>query len=405
MHGRHIVLFPLPGVSHVFPFLGLCPELVRRGYRVTVATIEPVAKRVVAAGAEPVIVKTDSYSIPTAMAAIQGLPMDDRKRREELVHIHARWILNSAAMTVRELDSFCKENRPDLFIYELSSYAGRILAKRFHTPAIQYYPDFVQHSGYVCWETSVGYNQPSIAEFSSLLDSFLWAYGFEDPDNFWHTEALNLYQLPKEVQFNSDSLDTNRFCFVGPFLDRPFNPVWKSYKGGKRVILVSAVGGPVGGLIDASYFNKVIAALSGSEYHVILSVGEHFPLSVLSQLPEDFEINRSASHLEILPHTDLHLYSGGPNGTLESLYFGVPLIAIPSYDRNCIIANRLAELGIVRNLPFHLLTSQMLRENVEAVMRDESFLGRTRQMQQVVRSSGGSVMAVDKIEEFLAGRG
>ena len=404
MQGQHIALFPLPGVSHVFPFLGLCPELVRRGYRVSVATIEAVAKRVVAAGAEPVIVETDSYSIPTAMAAIQELPLIDPKRWEELAHIHSRWLLNSVAITVRHLDEFYKKNRPSLVIYELSAYAGRILAKRFHAPAIQYYPDFIQHREYVCWETSVGHNPQSIVDFSRLLDSFLWAYGFEGPDNFWQTEDLNLYQFPREFQFNPDSIDSRRFCFVGPFLDRPFTPVWNSHSGGKRVILVSAVGGPIGGLIDASYFNKVIAALSGSEYHVILSVGEHFPISELRTLPMNFEINRCASHLEILPHTDLHLYSGGPNGTLESLYFGVPLIAIPTFDRSYIIANRLAELGIVRNLPLHTLTSQMIRGNVESVLQDHTFLGRVKEMQKVVRSSGGSAMAVDRIEEFLAAR-
>ena len=399
MHGRHIALFPLPGISHVYPFLGLCPELVRRGYRVTVATIEPVAKRVISAGAEPVIVGTDSLSMPTAAAAIMGLPINDPRRWEELAHFTSRWLLNSAAISVWQLDKFYKENRPDLVIYELAAYAGRIFAKRLHAPAIQYYPDFIQHSGYVCWETSVGYNPQSIVEFSRLLDSFLWAYGFEETNNFWHSEDLNFYQFPRAFQFNADSIDSRRFCFVGPFLDRPFSPVWKNHSGGNRVILVSAILGT-----DANYFNRIIDALSGSEYHVILSVGEHLPISELRTLPANFEINRCASHLEILPHTDLHLYSGGPTGTLEGFYFGVPLIAIPSDEHNYIIVNRLAELGVVRNLPLHALTSQTIREHVEAVLQDHTFLGRVKQMQHVIRSAGGSVMAVDRIEEFLAGR-
>lgn len=404
MHGRHIALFPLPGTSHVYPFLGLCPELIRRGYRVTVATIEPVAKLVTSAGAEPVIVETDTYPMPTSAAAIQELPIDDPKRWEELAHIHSRWLLNSAVISVCKLDKFYKENRPDLIIYELGAYAGRILAKRLQSPAIQYYPDFIQHSGYACWETSVGHNPQSVVEFSRLLDSLLWAYGFEETNNFWHSEALNFYQFPSAIQFNPDSLDSRRFCFVGPFMGRPFSPLWKNRSGEKRLILVSAIGGAVGGSVDVNYFNKIIDALSGSEYHVILSVGKHFQSSELRELPANFEINKHASHLEILPHADLHLFSGGPNGTLEGLYFGVPLIAIPANDRGYIISNRLAELGFVRNLPLHALTSQMIRESVEAALRDDAFIGRVKQMQDVLRSSGGSVMAVDKIEEFLAAR-
>jgi len=400
MHGRHIALFPLPGISHVFPFLGLCPELVRRGNRVTVATIEPAAKRVIEAGAEPVIVGTDSYSIPTAMEAILKLPMGDPVRWEELAHIHSRWLLNSAAITVCKLDKFYRENRPNLVIYELSAYAGRILAHRVRSPAIQYYPDFIQHSGYVCWETCVGHSPKSLVEFSTLLDSVLWAHGLDGTNSFWHSEDLNFYQFPKEFQFNSELIDDRRFCFVGPFLDRPFSRVWEDRSGGKRVILVSDVGGS----FSDSYFSKVTAALSGSEYHIILSVGEQFQMDKLSSLPANFEINRSASHLAILPHADLHLYSGGPNGTLEGLHFGVPLIAIPWYDRNRITANRLAELGVIRNLPLETLTSQMIKENVDAVLQGNFSRGRMEQLQQVVRSSGGSVLAADRIEEFLEAR-
>jgi MGT family glycosyltransferase len=245
----------------------------------------------------------------------------------------------------------------------------------------------------------VGYNPQSIVGFSPLLDSILWAYGFEESGNFWHSEDLNFYQLPRELQFNADSIDSRRFCFVGPFLDRPFTPVWKDRSGGKPVLLVSAVPGR-----DANYFNKFIDALSGSEFHVILSVGQHSSMSGLRKIPNNFEVNRCASHLEILPHTDLHLYSGGPTGTLEGFYFGVPLIAIPSDDHNYLIVDRLAELGFVRRIPIEGLTGQAIRENAEAVLKDDVFLSRVKQMQSVVRNSGGSVMAVDRIEEFLAGR-
>jgi len=329
------------------------------------------------------------------------LPINDPKRSEEVASFVFRWILNSAAIVVREVDKFYEENRPDLVIYEEAAYAGRILAKLRHCPAIQYYPDFIQHNRMVYGGPNADYNPPSIVNFSRLLDSFLWAYGFEETNNFDHSEDLNLYQFPREFQFNADSIDSRRFCFVGPFLDRPFTPMWKNHSGGRRVILVSAIPGT-----DANYFSRFIEALSGSEYHVILSVGEHMPTSAeLQTLPANFEINTSASHLEILPHTDLHVYSGGPTGTLEGLYFGVPLIAIPFEDHNKIIVDRLSELGVVLNLPSQSLTSRMIREKIEAALRDSAFLSRVKEMQGVIRSSGGSVMAADRIDDYLAGRG
>lgn len=396
MHGRHIALFPLPGRGHIHPFWGLCPELVRRGYRVTLVTDDRSAKLKIPAGIEPVIFETCRPNMLANMLASDTWPAHDPRWWELIGGVAYPWLLHSAALAVRQLDEFYKSHRPDLIVYDYGAYAGRIFAKRLNTPVIQYFHDFIHHSGYHYGDCP----QP-IVDFAKLLDSFLWAYGFEETNNFWHSEDLNLCPFPRAFQFDADSLDSRRFCFVGPFLDRPFSPMWKNRSNGKRIILVSAITGST----DANYFNKIIDALSGSEYHVILSVGEHFPISKLQMLPTNFEINRYASHLEILPHTDLHLYSGGIGGTVEGFYFGVPLIAVPSLGTTYRIANRLAELGFALNLPLHSLTSQMIRENIERALHDNTFLSRVKQMQHVVRSSGGSAIAVDRIEEFLAGCG
>lgn len=95
---------------------------------------------------------------------------------------------------------------------------------------------------------------------------------------------------------------------------------------------------------------------------------------------------------------------GGISGTLEGFYFGIPLIALPSYGPNYQIVTRLAEQGVALNLPIRELTARMIRENVERVLQDDRLRDRLRHMQHVVRSSGGSVTAVDRIEQFLVGR-
>jgi len=100
----------------------------------------------------------------------------------------------------------------------------------------------------------------------------------------------------------------------------------------------------------------------------------------------------------------LHLYSAGPTGTLEGFYFGVRLIAMPSIEHNYILANRLSELGVAINMPLRDLTSKTIRETVEKSLEDDRLYDRLKQMQRIVRSLGGSVAAVDKIEEYLASR-
>lgn len=401
MHRRHVALFPLVGRGHIYPYLGLCTELVRRGYRVTLATNEAHAKFVTPTGAEPAIFDAFTYAgLDATVLTTDGWAANDPRWWNVVGGLSYPWMLNCATLALSQLNSFYEKNRPDLIIYDFGAYAGRIFAKRLQAPAIQYYYDFIYHTERYCWENGVGYNAEAIEGFSKLLDAFLWAHGFEETKNFWHSEALNFCPFPRAFQFDADSIDSRRFHFVGPFLERPFSPMWTNRSGGKRIVLVSAITGSK----NANYFNKVIDALSGSQHHVILSVGENFPLSDLRSLPENFEINRYASHLEILPHADLHLYSAGITNTLEGFYFGVPLIALPSFINNYQIANRLAEQGLAVHLPAHAITSEMLRESVESVLQDQALLGRVQQMQRAVRSSGGSATAVDKIEEFLADR-
>jgi MGT family glycosyltransferase len=399
MHGRHIAIFPLYGKAHIFPFLGLCAQLKRRGYRITLATVEPYAEFVAQAGIEPVIFETDPF-LGAALEPVWSnwLPMGDPKRAAVITSLIGRWHINSATLAAKELEGFYKENSPDLIIYELATYAGRILAKRLGVPAVQFYPGLIQHNGRVCWEGTMGHNPQVITEFSRVLDAHMWAQGIEEPGNFWHAEALNLYQMPREVQFDSETLDSRRFCFVGPFMDRPFKPMWENRSGGKPIILVSAISD----FTDTDYFNKVIDALADSPFHVILSIGTQFPLDKLRPLPANFSINERASHIEILPHVALHVYSGGTTSTLENFYFGVPQIAIPSWEHNNNMANRLVELGLALKLSLDTLTSQMLRDSVEAALRDEEFLSRVKHIQHVLQNSGGSALAADKIEEALA---
>lgn len=399
MRGRHIALFPLPSKGHINPFLALCPELIRRGYRVTLVTDERHANLVPPAGAEPVIVDTSKAFMKTS--ATDGWEGHDPRWWDVIGGVILPWLLNSAAVAACQVDTFYRKNRPDLIIYDSCAYAGRIVGKRFSSPVVQYYCDLIYHSGHFCWEHGVGYTPQLILEFDKLLNSFLWAYGFEETNSFWHSDDLNICPFPREFHYDVDSIDSDRFCFAGPFLDRPFSPIWKNRSNGKRIVLVSAITGST----DADYFNTIIEALGGSEYHVILSVGEHFPMNNLHALPKNFEINSFASHLEILPNVDLHLYSGGAGGTLEGFFFGVPLIAVPSFGPNYKIANRLAELGVALNLSLHGMTGQAIRDNVARALHDEAFLGRVRQIQSVVRNQGGSATAVDRIENFLAERG
>src|SRR5687768_3546499 len=55
--GRHVAIFSILNPGHVYPTLGLCVELTRRGHRVTYPTTERFSQQLRQSGAEPVVIK------------------------------------------------------------------------------------------------------------------------------------------------------------------------------------------------------------------------------------------------------------------------------------------------------------------------------------------------------------
>jgi hypothetical protein len=62
-------------------------------------------------------------------------------------------------------------------------------------------------------------------------------------------------------------------------------------------------------------------------------------------VPHNFEINREVFNCEILPFTNVMVCQGSMGSTLESLYHGVPVVAMPSQPYNSEVSYRLAGQG------------------------------------------------------------
>jgi dTDP-L-oleandrosyltransferase len=305
------------------------------------------------------------------------------------------WLLDNAVAVVEQVSEFYEKNPPDVVLYDTGAYAGRILAMRNSCPAIQTVPSFAPLKGFLHWENGVCRNPEPMLKFGERLDSFLCSFGINKKGNLWHTEGLGIYFIPRQVQYQPDSFD-DRYCFVGPCLDRPFRRVWKNNSRGKPIVLVS----DMAGYRDASFFNLITEALSGNNYHVILSVEDHVPESELSSLPDNFEVNRRASHLEILPNASLLVCRGGGGNTLEALYHGVPTIGIPLNPNHALWAHRMEELGLAIHIPKEGATVDRVRGAVDGAVG--GFLrARIDEMKATIRECGGAVMAADKIEEFI----
>lgn len=395
MGSQHIAIFTHMAAGHVYPVLGLCSELVSRGYRVTYPANERFSTNIRKTGATAP--KFTPLEERNSELTIDDSSPEYSSYWHAFTHVFAPMWLASAAAAVVELEGFYASNPPDLILYDEYFFAGRILARRYGCLAAQLRSHFAHRDSLMRIDGVCTTPEPMLA-FSTAVDSFMSTYGFEQTGHLSHFEQLNMTFVPKEFQYDSDSFD-GRFRFVGATHNRlPRMGMWKNRtEKGKLLLLISE-----NTASDDDVFLRVcIEAFADSQYHVVFSKGLNSPEALSTPLPSNFEINRTAFNCEILPFANVMLCQAGMGTTLESLYHGVPVVAVPSSPFNAEVAYRVAELGMGAHVPARGMTPKALRETVDLVSSDAALLRRVKQMKTHLEKSPGAKTAADWIEEYL----
>jgi MGT family glycosyltransferase len=396
MARQHIAVFtPLVG-GHVFPALGLCSELVSRGHRVSFATNEDFAPRVRAVGATPKIFQVPEFKFPGNI--VHDSWSGDAEFWRTFAYVSCPMLLGTAAAVVEELREYYATDPPDLILYDWFAFAGRILAKQLGCPAAQVHGHFA-HRNSLMRIDGVGETPEPMRAFGKLVDAFMSTYGFQENDHLWYFEKLNIFFVPRAFQYDADSFD-GRFKFVGATHNRkPKAGVWKNRNEGRKpLLLISEATSSTNG----AFLKQCVAAFAESKYHVVVSKAPATPELDPASAPSNFEINREAFNCEILPFANVMLCEGGMGSTLEPLYHGVPVVAVPPNPFNAEVSYRLAELGLGLHVRLRTMTPGTLRAAVDTASSDEALIARVKRMQSDLVSSPAAEAAADAIEEYLA---
>ena len=403
MKRRHVAIVTLMGNGHLYPVIPLTTELADRGYRVSCPVNRRYAHRMHAAGAESVVY-TD-FPVNEALQAenrARSLLTVSDPSRLETSDLEWSYVVKSTAHVLSQVTEFYEQDPPDLVLYNRYSIAGRIIAHGFGALAIQFSPHFAYPGRSRLWHQGDYRNPEEMVAYGERLDSLLAAHHVPTQDNLWHVEDLNIHFLPKEFQYRHELFD-DRFFFAGSLLWRSFKPVWRHPTNGKSLVLISGYSGlPETKSSDTEYFKLFIDALADTEYHCVLSIGEAIPVESLGRLPSNFEVNRYASHLEILPHASLFVCHGGMGSSLEALNHGVPVLAIPGSPYTQEVAYRVAELGVGTVLPRNELHVDSIRTEVAKMSCNPSLHERAKVLQRVFQRSGGASAVVQRIERYLS---
>ncbi|SDC75102.1 macrolide family glycosyltransferase [Actinokineospora iranica] len=388
---KHISFLAVPAHGHVNPSLSLVAELVRRGYRVTFAINSEFAKQVTEAGATAVLYDS---TFPSESNPSREWPDDDDVVAAQRL-FHDEFI----AVTPR-IEAAYADDLPDLVVYDIGAWQAPVLAKKWGVPAIQLSPTFVAYEG---WAEDFGIDleaapDPAIAAMEAELEAFAARVGVDiSASEVKYQPKRCVVTIPRAWQLRGETVD-ERYTFVGPSVDeRAHQGEWQA-PGDKPVLLVS-LGSAYTDQLD--FYRQCVEAFTGMGWHVLLSVGRFVDPRDLGEVPDDIEVVRWVPQVSVLSQASAFVTHGGMGSTMEGLYFGVPMVAVPQAVDQPLNGARLVELGLGAHLPKDEVTPEALRAAVSRVSSDPQIAANLAKMRVEIRAAGGARAAADVVESYL----
>ncbi|MFJ1763172.1 macrolide family glycosyltransferase [Amycolatopsis sp. NPDC088138] len=386
---KHIVMVGCSAPSHVYPSLGVITELVRRGHRVSYVVGSPLTGLVSPTGADVVEHPT---LFPLGESAVWPDDPADAMRvfLDEAIAIHPR------------LTSVFDQDRPDLLLYDIGGLGAPVLGQRYGVPAVQLSPTLVAWEGYDEDMTEVMTPikaSPSGVDYAATYTSWLRANGiFADAWEWLGHPSRVLSLIPRAMQPYADRVGPH-VRFVGPCLDpaRLADRSWTPPSSGRPVLLVS-FGTAYNDQLDV--YRACVEAFA-ADWHVVMSLGKHVSPAALGPLPDSVEVFTSVPQLAVLEAASAFITHAGMGGATESLWFGVPTVAIPQAADQFGNAAQLEALGVGRHLPASSVTAASLRKAVDEVSSSPSVAARLASLKAEVRGHGGVPAAADAVESYL----
>lgn len=392
---KHFAFVAPPAHGHVNPSLPLVEELVGRGHRVSYATGGDLIPAVEAAGA-------DGLALPTQLPSSPPGPGTEFTP-ELLADMMGRFI-DDARESFPMLVSRFEQDRPDAVCYDMMTFTGPMLADKLDVSEIALVPNFAANEQFSLHETfmpaSFDRHHPTLLEVGEHMEQFAAEHGVSTPQPMFAASPapLNLVFIPEQFQLSSETFD-DRFRFLGPSLGRRARTEpWQPAEADAPLLFIS-----LGTVFHnrPDFYRMCVEAFADSEWQVAMAIGDHIDPTEIGEIPTNFDVRARFPQLAVLEHATAFLSHTGMNSTMESLYYGVPLVAYPQMPEQEANARRTEELGLGRRLPADV-TTEVLRKTVDGIAADPHIRANVTAMSKTLHTSGGAAAGADALEAHLS---
>jgi glycosyltransferase, MGT family len=378
--------------GHINPTIALVKELVARGEKVDYYSTEEFRSKIEATGArfKPYGGKLDSFL------------RNYRAGGNHPFFTLVEFILKMDEQIVSIVLDNIKDKEYDYIIHDSMFGGGLVLSAKLGIPAVCSSSSFAANGSPMPPHMLAKGFHPQLDSIYCEIErlSKAWDIDFLSIDNiFFKKEKLNIVYTSQLFQPDSGSLDET-FKFIGPsFEDRHEAETFPLHELDEQKVIYISMGTINNKCLD--FYRNCLQAFSGSVAKVVMSVGKKVDIKDLGEIPDNFIIRNYVPQLEVLKNTDVFISHGGLNSVSESLYYSVPIVAIPQANDQPMVAKRLVELGAGVSIKMEEATPQFLKEKSDMLLENDSYKEAAQRIGKSFREAGGYKAGADYIMDFV----
>lgn len=396
----HIAIVSLGAFGHINPTLSITTELVNAGHRVTYFTTEAFREIIEPTGARFVPMKSwmadnDKHN--------ENKKEKNEDQEENVAAVVPFLFLNEAGAFIEDILRVLREDRPDAILHDFAGIAGTMASDILGIRNVMLYTSYPSNGSYSVAASFEGISDdhPLRIAADQIADDYVEKYGCRKmtvKEIFDGQGDLNLVMMQKRLVPNYETFD-DRFVFTGVQIGkRSAFGTWQAPNNGKP-LLYSSLGTAFNNWPE--YYPILFDAVRDLDINVFAALGAIDPDS-LENVPANVEVGQMVPQLDILSQASVFITHAGMGGTGESIYYGVPMIAIPQMDEQAITAREIERNGLgFALLDKKAITSDVLKEKIQILLNDSSYKEKVNEFSADMKALGGAKASVEALIAFL----
>ncbi len=395
----HIAIVSLGAFGHINPTLSLSTELVRAGHRVTYFTTEAFREIIEPTGAKFVPMKSWMADNDKHNENKKG----DEGQEDSVAAVVPFLFLKEAGVFIEDILFVLREDLPDAILHDFAGIAGTMASDILGVHNIMLYTSYPSNGSYSVAASFEGISEdhPLRIAADQIADEYVAKYGCRKmtvKEIFDGQGDLNLVMMQKRLVPNYETFDDS-FVFTGVQIGkRSTFGTWQAPDNGKP-LLYSSLGTAFNNWPE--YYPILFDAVRDLDINVFAALGAIDPDS-LEDIPDNVEVGQMVPQLDILSQASVFITHAGMGGTGESIYYGVPMIAIPQMDEQAITAKEIERNGLgFAFLDKKAITSKLLKEKIQILLNDSSYKEKVNEFSDDMKALGGAKASADALIAFL----